>query len=29
MIPIPKFVLKKCLRPIWYLKFKANSLANT
>ena len=29
MIPIPKFILKKCLRPIWYFKFKAISLANT
>ena len=22
MIPIPKFILKKCLRPIRYFKFK-------
>ena len=22
MIPIPKFILKICLRPIWYFKFK-------
>ena len=22
MIPIPKFILKKCLRPIQYLKLK-------
>ena len=29
MIPIPKFILKKCLRPIRYFKFKAISLANT
>ena len=29
MIPIPKFILKKCLRPIQYLKFKTISLANT
>ena len=29
MIPIPKFILKKCLRPIKYLKFKAIWLANT
>ena len=29
MIPIPKFILKKCLRPIWYFKFKAISLAIT
>ena len=28
MIPIPKFILKKCLRPIQYFKFKAISLAN-
>ena len=27
MIPIPNFLLKKCLRPIWYFKFKAISLA--
>ena len=29
MIPIPKFILKKCLRPIQYFKFKEISLANT
>ena len=29
MIPIPKFILKKCLRPIRYFKFKAISLVNT
>ena len=29
MIPIPKFILKNCLRPIRYFKFKAISLANT
>ena len=29
MIPIPKFMLKNCLRPIQYLKFKSISLANT
>ena len=29
MIPVPKFILKKCLRPIRYFKFKAISLANT
>ena len=29
MIPIPKFILKKCSRPIWYFKFKTISLANT
>ena len=29
MIPIPKFILKKCLRPIRYFKFKSISLANT
>ena len=29
MITIPKFILKKCLRPIRYFKFKAISLANT
>ena len=29
MITIPKFILKKCLRPIRYLKIKAISLANT
>ena len=29
MIPIPKFILKKCLRPRRYFKFKAISLANT
>ena len=28
MIPIPKFILKKCLRPIRHFKFKAISLAN-
>ena len=28
MIPIPKFILKKCLRPIRYFKFKAISLEN-
>ena len=28
MIPIPKFILKKCLRPIWYFKFKEISLDN-
>ena len=22
MIPIPKVILKKCLRPIWYFKFR-------
>ena len=22
MLPIPKFILKKCLRPIQYFKFK-------
>ena len=26
MIPILKFILKKCLRPIWYCKFKSISL---
>ena len=26
MIPIPKFILKICLRPIRYFKFKAISL---
>ena len=29
MIPIPKLILKKCLRPIRYFKFKSISLANT
>ena len=29
MIAIPKFILKKCLRPIRYFKFKSISLANT
>ena len=29
MIPIPKFILKNCLRSIWYFKFKAISLDNT
>ena len=29
MIPIPKFILKFCLRPIGYFKFKAISFANT
>ena len=29
MIPIPKFILKNCLIPIWYFKFKSISLANT
>ena len=29
MIPIPKFIFKKCSRPIHYFKFKAISLANT
>ena len=29
MIPIPKIILKKCLRPIRYFKFKAISLTNT
>ena len=29
MIPIPKFILKKCLRPIRYFKFKAISLDST
>ena len=29
MIPIPKFILKNCLRPIRYFKFKSISLANT
>ena len=29
MISIPKFILKNCLRPIWYFKFKEISLANT
>ena len=27
MIPISKFILKNCLRPIRYFKFKAISLA--
>ena len=26
MIPIPKFILKNCLRPILYFKFKEVSL---
>ena len=29
MIPIPKFILKKCLITIRYFKFKSISLANT
>ena len=29
IIPIPKFILRKCLRPIRYFKFKSISLANT
>ena len=29
MIPIPKFILKKCLRPIWYFKFKDRNLSKT
>ena len=29
MIPIPKFILKKCLIPIRYFKFKEISFANT
>ena len=29
MRPIPKFILKIYLRPIWYFKFKIISLANT
>ena len=29
MIPISKFILKKCLRSIRYFKFKSISLANT
>ena len=29
MIPLPKFILKKCLRPIRYFNFKEISLANT
>ena len=29
MIPIPKFILKKYLRPIWYFKSKPISLAKT
>ena len=29
MIPIPKFILKRCLRPIRYFKFKEISLSNT
>ena len=29
VIPIPKFILKRCLRPLWYFKFKAILLANT
>ena len=28
MIPIPRFILKKCLRPIRYFKVKEISLAN-
>ena len=28
MIPIPKLILKKCLRPIQYFKFKAISLTH-
>ena len=27
MIPIPKFILKNCLRAIYYSKFNAISLA--
>ena len=28
MIPIPKFILKNCLRPTQYFKFKTISLGN-